>query len=75
MRNILAQLVEKYPNDNDLGVKVRSLVLQFGKEADEVFDIRQKKLECVKKQEYEKAADLRGKEKAILDKIKTFLGL
>jgi len=75
MKNILAQLVEKYPNDSELGTKVRSLVLNFGKEADEIFEIRQGKIACLKNQEYEKAAELRGKERDILDKIRESLGL
>jgi len=75
MKNILAQLVEKYPNDSELGVKVRSLVVQFGKEAEEVYDIKQEKFACAKAGEFEKAAILREKERAILDKVRTFLGL
>jgi len=75
MKNVLAQLVEKYLNDNELGSKVRSLVLQFGKEIDEIYNIKQQKTECIKNKEYEKCAELRDKEKSIINKIKESLGL
>ncbi len=75
MKNVLAQLVERYPNDSELGSKVRSLVLQFGKEIDEVYDIKQQKVECAKNMEFEKCAELRNKERDIINKIRKHLGL